>query len=76
VRVGTSGSVSAVIVHFRTPEETLAAARAALRTAPETEVLVVDDVSNDAILERLSREVPAARLDSPHLPHDPPSRAS
>ena len=54
--------VSAVIVHYRTPAETLRAAAAVAATAPGAEILVVDNASHDGIGPALSRRVPAARL--------------
>ena len=54
--------VRAIIVHYRTPEETLRAARAVSRTAPDAELVVVDNASEDAIAERLAADVPAARV--------------
>ncbi len=55
-------SFSAVIVHYRTPEETARAARAVRETSPETDLLVVDNGSRDGIEERLAQEVPGARV--------------
>jgi N-acetylglucosaminyl-diphospho-decaprenol L-rhamnosyltransferase len=57
-----AGRVSAVIVHYRTPAETVAAARAVADTARGTEIVVVDNASGDSIGPRLAAEVPAARL--------------
>ena len=57
-----SQKVSAVIVHYRAPDHTVASARAVAQTAPGTEVVVVDNASGDAIGERLAAEVPQARL--------------
>jgi len=54
--------VSAVIVHYKTPEETVEAARAVARTAPDAEIVVVDNASGDAVRERLSSVVPSARV--------------
>ena len=53
--------VSAVIVHYRTPEQTVRAARAVAETAPGVAIVVVDNASGDAVGERLS-SVPGARL--------------
>ena len=53
---------SAVIVHYRTPDETVRAARAVAQTSPEAELLVVDNASADDLSNRLRREVPAARV--------------
>jgi len=43
------GRVSAVIVHYRTPRETVRAVRAVAEASPETEILVVDNASGDRI---------------------------
>jgi GT2 family glycosyltransferase len=56
------GSVAAVIVHYRTPAETAAAAAAVARTAPEADVIVVDNASGDRVGEELARAAPGARL--------------
>ncbi|HKF43749.1 MAG TPA: glycosyltransferase family 2 protein [Thermoanaerobaculia bacterium] len=58
----SSETVSVVIVHYRTPEETCAAARSVEKTAPAAEILVVDNASGDSISERLSRAAPTARV--------------
>jgi GT2 family glycosyltransferase len=55
-------NASAVIVHYRTPDQTVASARAVAQTAPGAEIVVVDSASGDAIAERLAAEVPQARL--------------
>lgn len=57
-----SERVSAVIVHYRAPDLTVASARAVAQTAPGAEIVVVDSASGDAIGERLAAEVPQARL--------------
>ena len=44
------------------PEETVRAARAVAESAPETEILVVDNASGDRIEADLAAAVPAARL--------------
>jgi GT2 family glycosyltransferase len=54
--------VSAVIVHYKTLRETVAAARALADTAPEAQVVVVDNASGDSIHRILSAEAPAARV--------------
>lgn len=54
--------VSAVIVHYKTPDETVEAARAVAGTAPETELVVVDNASGDPVAERLSVEAPSVRM--------------
>lgn len=51
-----------MIVHFRTPDATIQSARAVETTAPDAELLVVDNASGDAIRERLSTEVRSARV--------------
>jgi len=55
-------STSAVIVHYRTPVETVRAARAVAETAPAADLVVVDNASGDDVAERLRREVPSARV--------------
>ena len=57
-----SEDVSAIIVHFRTPEETARSARAVAATVPGAEILVVDNASGDGISGLLAREAPAARV--------------
>jgi GT2 family glycosyltransferase len=59
---GAAGRVAAVIVHYRTPRETAAAAGAVAGTAPEAEVVVVDNASGDRVAEELARAAPRARL--------------
>jgi N-acetylglucosaminyl-diphospho-decaprenol L-rhamnosyltransferase len=54
--------VSAVIVHFRTLEETSRAVKAVAQHAPGAEVVVVDNASGDEIRERLAAQVPGARV--------------
>jgi len=54
--------VCAVIVHYRTPLETVRSARAVAETAAEAEIVVVDNASGDDIAQRLAGEVPRARL--------------
>ena len=54
--------VSAVIVHYKTPDETAEAARAVAGEARAVELVVVDNASGDSIRERLSTEVPSARV--------------
>ena len=54
--------VCAVIVHYQTPAETVRAAEAVARFAPELPILVVDNASRDGIAERLAGSVPAARV--------------
>ncbi len=51
-----------MIVHYRTPEETVEAARAVAVTSPDTELVVVDNASDDAIGERLRAKVRSARV--------------
>jgi len=57
-----AGRVTAVIVHYRTPRQTLLAARGVIETAPDAEVLVVDNDSRDGIAQALSSELPEVRL--------------
>jgi GT2 family glycosyltransferase len=54
--------VAAVIVHYRTPDETVRAAAAVAETAPGVEILVVDNASGDDVASRLSCRVPSARV--------------
>jgi GT2 family glycosyltransferase len=58
----SAGKVAAVIVHYRTPAETAAAAAAVARAAPEVEIVVVDNASGDRVAEALSLAAPGARL--------------
>jgi GT2 family glycosyltransferase len=51
----------AVIVHYRTPDETVRAARAVAQTS-NAPILVVDNGARDGISERLAREVPQVRV--------------
>src|SRR5262245_59251100 len=53
---------SAVIVHYRTPVETVRSARVVADTAPAAELVVVDNASGDDVADRLRREVPSARV--------------
>jgi N-acetylglucosaminyl-diphospho-decaprenol L-rhamnosyltransferase len=54
--------VSAVIVHYRTPGETVRSAAAVAATAPAAEIVVVDNASRDAVATALAARVPAARV--------------
>src|SRR5215813_3752806 len=54
--------VSAFIVHYRTPAETLRAARALYETVPEVAILVVDNASGDDIASRLASDGSRARV--------------
>jgi GT2 family glycosyltransferase len=54
--------VSAVIVHYKTRDDTVGAVRALAATSPEAEIVVVDNASGDSIGPILSREAPAARV--------------
>ena len=49
--------VSAVIVHYKTPEDTVASAAAVARDAPDAEIVVVDNASGDDVASRLAAEV-------------------
>jgi N-acetylglucosaminyl-diphospho-decaprenol L-rhamnosyltransferase len=60
--VVSSSEVSAIVVHFRTPAETVRAAAAVAREAPGAELIVVDNASRDDVEQRLAREVPSARV--------------
>jgi N-acetylglucosaminyl-diphospho-decaprenol L-rhamnosyltransferase len=51
-----------VIVHYRTPRETVRAARAVAETAQAAEIFVVDNASGDGVAALLAQEVPSARL--------------
>ena len=68
----TSGSspaerVAAVIVHFRTPDETERTAVAVAADAPGAEIVVVDNASGDGIARRLAERVPSARVLEEHV---------
>jgi N-acetylglucosaminyl-diphospho-decaprenol L-rhamnosyltransferase len=52
----------AIIVHYRTPAQTVTAAKSVAQTAPDAEILVVDNASGDDVAARLASEVPGARL--------------
>jgi hypothetical protein len=54
--------VSAVIVHYLTRKETVESAHAVVATAPEAELVVVDNASRDGIAERFRADVPSARV--------------
>src|SRR5262249_17233156 len=54
--------VSGVIVHYKTPEDPVAAVRAVEETAPAAEIVVVDNASGDRVAEELERRIPGARL--------------
>ena len=56
------GRTSAVVVHYRTPDETLRAVRAVEETAPAAERIVVDNASGDDVGERLKGASPATRV--------------
>lgn len=51
-----------MIVHYKTPEDTVAAARAVAETSRGAEIAVVDNASEDRIAEELASRVPGARL--------------
>jgi GT2 family glycosyltransferase len=61
-RPAAGAHVSAVVVHFRTPSETVRAARAVAETAPAAEIVVVDNASGDHIERALAGAVPSARV--------------
>jgi GT2 family glycosyltransferase len=54
--------VCAVIVHYRTPEETVESAGAVSTVVPDAELVVVDNASRDRVGEALGRRVPAAQV--------------
>jgi GT2 family glycosyltransferase len=58
----SGGRVSAVIVHYRTPKETVRAARAVADASPDAEILVVDNASGDGIGSAVAASVPSARV--------------
>jgi N-acetylglucosaminyl-diphospho-decaprenol L-rhamnosyltransferase len=62
VRHPGAARVSAVIVHFRTPDETVQSVSAVAAAAPDAELLVLDNASGDSIRERLSIEARSARV--------------
>ena len=49
-------------MHYKTPVETVRAARAVVETAPAAELVVIDNASGDDVSDRLRREVPSARV--------------
>lgn len=51
-----------MLVHYKTPDETVQAVLAVASTAPEAEIVVVDNASGDRIRERLAEVVPRARV--------------
>lgn len=51
-------NVAAVVLNWRRPAETLAAVRSIRQTAPEVEVIVVDNASGDGSAETLRRAMP------------------
>lgn len=59
---GSLPSVAAVIVHYRTPRETVLAARSVADTCPGCAIVVVDNDSRDRVSELLAGEVPRARV--------------
>jgi GT2 family glycosyltransferase len=59
---GKTPEVAAVIVHYRTPDRTVRAARSVAETAPGVPVAIVDNGSRDSIASRLAAEVPGARV--------------
>lgn len=50
--------VTAVVLNWRRPDDTIACVRSIRETSPETEVIVVDNASGDGSAERLSGELP------------------
>jgi len=62
VKSPSGDRVCAVIVHYKTPEETSAAARAVADTAPGARIVVVDNASHDRIAAELAERVPSAVL--------------
>jgi GT2 family glycosyltransferase len=62
VSESAAARVSAVIVHFRTPRETLESARAVAEKAPQAEIVVVDSASRDSIATELAAKIPTARV--------------
>jgi len=59
---GSLPSVAAVIVHYRTPRETVLAARSVADTCPGCAIVVVDNDSKDRVSELLAAQVPRARV--------------
>ena len=62
VSFSVAARVSAVIVHFRTPDETVESARALAASVPESEVVVVDNASGDSIEGPLRATAPSVRI--------------
>jgi N-acetylglucosaminyl-diphospho-decaprenol L-rhamnosyltransferase len=56
------GRTSAVVVHYRTPDETLRAVRAVEETAPAADRIVVDNASGDDVEERLRKASPGTHV--------------
>ena len=56
------GRVSAVVVHYRTLPDTIAAIRSLAANAPQTKVVVVDNASGDSVSSALATEAPAAKV--------------
>ena len=54
--------VTAIIVHYRTPAQTVRAARAVAATAPGAEIMVVDNDSRDGVAGLLAEGCPSARV--------------
>ena len=57
-----TSAVAAVIVHYRTPDQTARAARAVAETAPGIAIVVVDNASRDSIGANLAAAAPGSRL--------------
>jgi len=57
-----AGRVSAVIVHYRTPGETVLAVRSLEAAAPGVETVVVDNASGDSVSTLLAASAPGVRM--------------
>lgn len=54
--------ISAVVLNWRRPQDTIAAVRSLRETAPEADVIVVDNASGDGSVDMISAGAPFARI--------------